>query len=526
MSVVDCILNDALLKAMSVIRSSITVGGLTLISRIFGYIRDAFIAFALGAGALNDAFIIAFRIPNLFRTIFGEGAFSAAFVPIYSALSTKSATNAKKFAQVVQAWLLIALILFSAIMMFFMPELVRIMAPGYIDDPKTFGIAVELGRITFPYIIFMSLLAFYGGMLNSLGKYAAFASAPIVLNIIMIFSVAFINLTETKAHALSFGVLAAGIVELLWILYFAKKNNLLVNLYTMPTLSEDVKNLFKRMGPGIFSSGIAQINVFITTILASYVIGGISYLYYADRIYQLPLALIGTAMGTVLLPTLAKDYEKGNTAIAIKNQNSAIEFCMLFTIPAMLAIIILSNDIIKLLFEHGEFTSEATTETAKALVVFAYGLPAYVLLKVFTSSFFAVGDTKTPMKVSAFSLVVNVVISLAFLSHFKHVAIAIGSVVSSWLMLIILVKISIDSKRFKFLDKNIIKILKFFISGLLMMLSIYGLETLTQEVNILVSMSLEITIGGLLYLAFCYFFGVITKDQIMKFLKLNKGIQD
>ncbi len=505
---------------MTIIKNSITVGGLTLISRIFGYIRDAFIAFVLGAGALNDAFIIAFRIPNLFRTIFGEGAFSAAFVPIYSALSSKSGTEAKKFAQQVQAWLLIALIIFSAIMMYFMPELVMIMAPGYIDDQSIFTTAVALGRITFPYIIFMSFLAFYGGMLNSLGKYAAFASAPILLNIVMIFSVAFVSITETKAHALSYGVLIAGIVELLWVLYFAKKNKILVNFTFSLKMSDEVKTLLKRIIPGIFGSGIAQINVFITTILASYVIGGISYLYYADRIYQLPLALIGTAMGTVLLPTLAKDYENGNSASAIKNKNTAIEFCMLFTIPAMLAIVILSEDIIKLLFEHGEFTHEATIQTSKALSVFAFGLPAYVLLKVFTSSFFAAGDTKTPVIISTLSLLVNILISLLLLSQFKHVAIAIGSVVSSWLMLIILIKLSINKKRYKLSENSLTRILKFFISGLLMTLAIYGIESLTNNINIFVSMALEIIVGGILYLAFCYFFGVISRKQITQFLKI------
>lgn len=502
-----------------IIKNSITVGGLTLVSRVFGYIRDAFIAFVLGAGALNDAFIIAFRIPNLFRTLFGEGAFSAAFVPIYSALSSKSSKDAKKFAQHVQVWLLLALIVFSIIMMIFMPQVVAVTAPGYVDNSQIFDLAVTLGRITFPYIIFMSLLAFYGGMLNSIGKYAVFASAPILLNFVMIISVAFVNLAETKAHALAYGVVVAGIVELLWVLYFANKNKLLVIKFAIPEVSPDIKKLFERMGPGIMGSGVAQINVFITTILASYVVGGISYLYYADRIYQLPLALIGTAMGTVLLPMLAKDYEKGDSAGAIKNKNTAIEFCLLFTIPAMLAIFILAKDIIELLFEHGEFTSEATMQTTKALVVFAFGLPAYVLIKVFTSSFFAAGDTKTPVKIAMQSLGINIIISIVLLSQFQHVSIAIGSVASSWYTVVRLVQLSIRDKRYKFNEITNLKVMKCIISGLLMMLVIYGSQAITREMHILIAMVLDVAVGGASYLLFCYLFRVINKSQIQRLIK-------
>ncbi len=506
---------------MALIKHSMTVGGLTLVSRIFGYIRDAFIAFALGAGALNDAFIIAFRIPNLFRTLFGEGAFSAAFVPLYSAKSNSSPTEAKKFAAQVQIWLLIILSIFCALMMYFMPTIVLITAPGYSDNKEIFDLAVSLGRITFPYIMFMSFLAFYGGMLNSIGKYAAFASAPILLNVVMIISVAFVNMTETKAHALSWGVFFAGIAELLWILYFAKKHKLLVTKFQKPKLTPEIKTLFKRVGPGILGSGVAQINVFITTILASYIVGGISYLYYADRIYQLPLALIGTAMGTVLLPILAKDFEKGDSKSLIKNQNSAIDFCMLFTIPSMFGILILANDIVELLFQHGEFTSDATIQTTKALVAFSFGLPAYVLIKIFTSSFFAAGDTKTPVVIAAQSLGINIIISIALLSTFQHVSIAIGSVVSAWYTVIRLIQISVKAKRFSLIDRTILNSMKYIISGLLMILAIYGVEFITKEANIIIAMLLDITIGGGAYLLCCYLFGVIDKDRIMNNLKFK-----
>jgi len=495
---------------MSLIKHSLNVGVLTFVSRMFGYIRDAFVAFALGAGPINDAFIIALRLPNLFRSLFAEGAFTSSFVPLYSAMADKSKTNANKFSNLVRTWLVLLLVVFTIFMMTFMSEVVAIIAPGYIDNEQIFDLMVTLSRISFPYIVFMSFVAFYGGMLNSYGKYYAFAASPIIMNLVIISSVLFMDMGETPAHALSFGVVASGIFQLLWMIYFAKKTNLLNFKFVYPAATPELKLMFKRLLPAMMGSGTAQINVFVTSILASYVVGGISYIYYADRIYQLPLAIIGTAVGTVLLPILAREYQAKNPQQAIKTKNDAIEFCALFTIPAAIGLIVLAEDIVCLLFERGEFSNMATVETAKALTVFAFGLPSFVLYKIISSSFFAAGDTKTPVKIAMLSLLINILISISLLSTFKHVAIAIGAVTASWISFFILLKITLDNKRYQFNEKTNLKVLKFIASGLMMMV----LEFFTLGIPVYISIPLEIGIGAAAYLYFCYMFKAISKQDI------------
>lgn len=503
---------------MSLHKNVITVGGLTFISRIFGYVRDVFFAAILGASVLNDAFIIAFRLPNLFRTIFGEGAFNASFVPLFSHVQNKyGKEKAMKFAQSVQTLLILSLITLCAMMMFFMPEFMALTAPGYTEDKETFDLIVLLGRITFPYIIFASLMAFYGGILNSSGKFYAFASAPILLNIVFIIFVPFSNLFPSAAHAMSYAAIIGGIVELLWMMYFASKINFVVKL-AKPEITDEVKKLIYRMGPGLLGSGVAQINIWISTIIASFIIGGNSFLYYADRIYQLPLAIIGTAMGTVLLPVLSKNFSSGNIKEAIATQNKAIDFCMLLTIPATLGIAFLSYDLIHVLFEHGNFTNEATVKTANALFVFSFGLPAYVLIKVFSSSFFALGDTKTPVKIAFLSLIMNVCISLALLPYYQHVAVAFGSVVAAWFNCLALWAISHHRKNYKMERVLVVKILKITISSLLMVIALFLSYDLLINGNAFVRLLILVCVGLASFAGSAYMFKLVTKEQIKKLI--------
>jgi putative peptidoglycan lipid II flippase len=511
-----------LMDYMGLIKNSATVGGLTLVSRVFGYIRDMAVAFLLGAGPINDAFIIAFRIPNLFRSLFAEGAFTTAFIPLYSSLSAKSKKEADAFAKQAKSWLALILIVFTGIMLFFMPAIVALIAPGYIDDAEIFDLTVTLARLCFPYVIFLSFVAFYGGILNSHGRYFVFAASPILLNITLIVAVFFAEYTKTPAHALSVGVFIAGVLQLAWVMFFAMRCNLVVGKLEIPKLSKDIRKLLSRMAPSIMGSGVIQLNVFINSILASYVVGGVSYIYYADRIYQLPLAIIGTAVSTVLLPVLAKEYQKKNMSEVIRNKNSAIEFCSLFTIPATLGIMVLSYDIIEVLFEHGAFTAVATLETAKALTIFALGLPAYVFYKVLSSSFFAKGDTRTPVKIGVVNLLVGVIISLVFLPIYKHVAIAMGSAIASWFCLIILVKMALKEKIYKFNDETNKNILKMFASSLMMVVVVMLLEGITSNISRYISMTLELVFAAISYGLFCYLFGVIKKEHIAFILPKKK----
>lgn len=504
---------------MSILRNVFTVSGLTLISRVFGYVRDIFMAIFLGAGTLNDAFIIAFRLPNLFRTIFGEGALSSAFVPIFASKVAKDKQAANEFAGKVTSILTLLLIIFCIVMMIFMPEVISVTAPGYHNYPEIFELAVLLGRITFPYIFLISLVALYGGMLNSINKFYAFAAAPIFLNIAMIIALLLQKHFATPAHALSWGVIGGGVLELLWMIYFLKKSGLTFS-FGMPAVDDDIKKLLKRMLPSIYGSGIAQINIWVSTIIASYVIGGISYLYFADRIYQLPLALIGTAMGFVLLPALSKAFSEGNSADAIKIQNEAVGFCLYLSIPAMFAIMIMAQDIIHVLFERGNFTANATFQTANALTVFSFGLPAYVLIKVFSSTFFSNGDTKTPVKVATISLIINVIISILLLPVIQHVAIAVGSVVSAWFTIIVFLR-TLHKRHWYRVNHDLFfsKVLRLIIASLMMVLVIFGIQTLGYYLGEIFALIFEVIIGVLGYFYFTVMFKVISVERLKKVLR-------
>lgn len=500
---------------MKIARLAFTVGFFTLISRIFGYIRDVAIAFFLGASALNDIFIIALRLPNMFRTIFGEGAFSAAFIPIFSSkLKKDGAVAAKEFAQKTQILLIIALIIFTIIMTIFMAPIMSFMAPGYTHDPEMMSLAVTLGRISFPYIIFVSLMAFYGGITNAMGNFKIFASAPIIMNIVLVLFVCLGNTQLDKVYWLTYGLVVSGILEMLWVLYFARK--MLGNIKLIkPIMDPQLKPLFKRIVPGIFGSGIAQINILVSTMIASFVASGVSYLYYADRIYQLPLAIIGTALGTVMLPMLSK-----RTAIEDRSkfkvlQNNAILFSLYLTIPATILILLFATPIIGLLFEYGEFSKESTTNVAFALQIFALGLPMYSLTKICTSAFFAIGDTKTPVKISALSIVANIIISFTFLPLLSYASVALGSVVASYVTVLLLCRKLILMNMFVTYKQALVKSLKLCgVAGSLGFIALIILMASNIE-SYLYTLLLFGPIYCVLYLGICHF------SKIYKIKKLS-----
>lgn len=482
---------------MSLIKNTFNVGFWTLISRFLGYVRDAFVAFFLGAGAINDAFIIAFRLPNLFRTIFGEGAFSAAFVPLFSKVLHKDGhAAAQRFAAEVQLLLFFTLVLFSIVMIIFMPEVMLLTAYGYANTPEVLELATALGRITFPYIIFVSFMAFYGGILNSAGKFFAFASAPIILNIVQIIAISLVPQGEAAGYALSYGALVAGVLEMLWVMVFAYRAGFRFGMI-VPSADSQARVLLRKMGPGIIGSSIAQINVWVGTIIATFVPAGVSYLYYADRVYHLPLALIGTAMGTVLLASLSKHIAGGDRQAAIKMQNQAIEFCMLLTLPAAFGLALLSEGIVDFLFGRGEFNSTAVKETANALFVFSIGLPAFVLTKIFINSFFAEGDTKTPVKVAFLALLVNLGLSWFLLPQLRHISIAVGAVVSAWLSVVMLVAVLLKRKQMKLYRTTVFHMFKMLLACSCMSIIVFMMQILALSAIPL--LFLQIFIGAIIY---------------------------
>jgi len=419
---------------MALLKSIATVGGYTMMSRVLGFVRDILVAAILGAGPVADAFFIAFKIPNLFRRLFAEGAFNAAFVPLFAGkLEADGRETAQSFtnrAFSVLFWVLLVLLI---VMELGMPWIMRGFAPGFLDDPAKFDMAVHFTRITFPYLLFISLVSLMGGVLNSLGKFAAAAATPILLNLCLIAAilVAAPHL-PSPGHALSWGVFAAGIVQFIWLAWNCRANGMLPKL-GLPNWGEDIKVLVKRIIPGAIGAGIYQVNLVVDMVIASLLpTGSISYLFFADRVTQLPLGVVGVAVGTALLPLLSRQLRAGDEAAAMASQNRALEFTLLLTVPAAVAFAVIPEPIISVLFERNEFTGAAASATAAALMVYAFGLPAYVLNKGLTPGFFARGDTKTPMIIAAVCMIVNIVFNLLLMGPFLHVGLAMATVISAW----------------------------------------------------------------------------------------------
>lgn len=437
---------------MAIIRSITTVGSVTLISRVFGFIRDMVIAATLGAGGIADVFFVAFKLPNLFRRLFAEGAFNLAFVPIFAAkLEHGGKEQARIFAAEALSALVLVVMMVIAIFEIAMPWAITIFAPGFLDEPERFAMTVDLARVTFPYLLFISLVSLLSGVLNSVGRFWAAAATPIILNITLIVAVLVgAPYFSTPAHALSWGVFFAGVLQLAWLVWVARRVGWALS-FTRPTFSAEVKLLLKRIAPVAVGAGIYQINLLVDTVIASLLpAGAISYLFYADRLHQLPVGVVGVAVGTALLPLLSRQISAGQNEAALESQNRALEFALLLTLPAAVALVIMPETILQVLFERGAFTHEATQKTASALAVFSLGLPAYIFIKALAPGFFSRGDTATPIKIGALCLVVNLVLNLLLMKPFQHVGIAAATVSASWVNAGLLAWVLIRRGHFSF----------------------------------------------------------------------------
>jgi len=418
---------------MNLIASTSTFGFFTLISRILGYVRDILIAIFLGTSLFADAFFVAFRLPNTFRRLFAEGTFNAAFIPSYAGQLAKNKVEADNFAKNVFNLLFIILLFLVLLAEIFMPQLIFLIAPGFYKDPDKLKLAVDLSRITFPFLFFICLASFFGAILNSYNKFAAAAAAPIILNIILIGSLFFskwINISDVLI--LSYAVSFAGFLQLIVLFFFVRKNFKPI-LSVKIKMDEQIKLFFRKLLPSIFSSGVTQINILVGTIIASFQAGAVSYLYYADRVYQMNLAVAGIAVGTVMLPELSKHVKNNNSEQIANLQNRALELCLFLSIPAAVALVLASEEIITSLFGYGSFDNESVTNTAIALTFFAIGVPAFSILKIFSNYFFARDDTKTPFYLSVVSVILNVLISVSFFKEFGFVIIPIATSISSWI---------------------------------------------------------------------------------------------
>ncbi|MBI1207654.1 MAG: murein biosynthesis integral membrane protein MurJ [Azospirillum sp.] len=420
---------------MSFARAIATVGGLTLISRVFGFARDILTAAILGAGPGADAFFVALKLPNFFRRLFAEGAFSVSFVPLFAArLEDSGRVAAQTFAAEALAAMLAVMLPFTVLMIVAMPWLMVVLAPGFADQPEKFALAIDLARCAFPYLALISVTALLGGVLNAMGRFAAFAAAPIAFNVTLIASLGLAAVTGWRpTYALAHGVAAAGVTQLLWLYWACRRAGVRLPL-VRPRLTPTVVRLLRLMGPGAIGTGIMQVNLFVNIVLASLLpTGAVSYLYYADRLYQLPLGVIGIAIGTTLLPLLSRHAAAGNQGAVRHYVGRALEFSLVLGVPAAVALAVASAPIISVLFQRGAFGTVETAATAAALAGYAAGIPAYLIAKVLSTIHYAHQDTATPVKLAGVAAIANAALALALMPWLGHVGIAAATALAAWL---------------------------------------------------------------------------------------------
>lgn len=500
---------------MSLLKKLATVGGATLGSRVFGFVREMLMAAAVGTGPVADAFNTAFRFPNTFRRLFAEGAFNSAFVPLFAKeIEAGGMEGARRFSEEVFGVLFTVLMALTIAMELSMPFLVRtIIAPGFTDDPEKFGFTVRLATIMFPYLACMSLAAMMGGMLNALHRYFAAAIAPVFLNFILIGVLVFAwyrgDDPLVVGENLSWGVMAAGVVQLA-IVWIAVRHAGMRIGFRRPRLTPNVKRLLVLALPAAITGGITQINLLINTAIASADNGAVSSLVYADRIYQLPLGAIGIAVATVLLPELSRALRGGAATEAANLQNRSVEFALFLTLPAAAALLVMSEPIVRLLFERGKFMPDATVTVGAILALYGLGLPAFVLIKAFIPGFFAREDTRTPMIFAAISVAVNVTLAITLFPRLSALGIATAEIVAGWVNAALLFFTLVRRGHWGS-DRALLKRIPRLVlaSGLMALALHYAIAYLGPQLSSAAPLMVKaLTVGALIFCAMILYFGL------------------
>ena len=508
---------------MNLLSSASIFSFFTLISRISGYVRDILIAVFLGTSIFADAFFVAFRLPNTFRRLFAEGTFNAAFIPSYTSIKLSNKDKGKNFADEVLSILLLVLIILVTLAEIFTPFLVYLIAPGFLENSNKFGLAVEFTRITFPFLLFVSLSSFFSGILNSNNKFAAASAIPIVLNLILIIAILISYLQDINiAKSLSYGVTLAGIIQLVFLIYITSKYYK-PNVKIKFKISNKLKIFFKKLLPSIFSSGVTQINILVGTIIASFQSGAVSYLYYADRVYQINLAIAGIAVGTVSLPVLSKAFNQKNYTEVSNIQNKSLELSLLLSIPASFGLILASTEIVNGLFGYGSFSIKDVQMTSEALIFFGYGIVAFALIKILANFFFARDNTKIPFYISTFIVFLNVAISLSFFKSIGFIIVPIATSISTWVGVIIYLVLLLK-KNYLILQSNLLyNTFKIFVSSIIMSLVLK--LALGRYSNFLeysynfksIYLLIIVCFAAIVYLLSCYLLGLLK----IKYYKAN-----
>ena len=508
---------------MKIIRSIFNISLFTTISRIFGFLRDIAIAYKLGTGPAADIFFIALKLPNFFRRIFAEGAFNQAFIPIFSGIIiSENERKAFNFANQVFFYLLIFLIILVIIFELFMPFIISVFAPGFLVNPEKFSQVVFLARITFPYIILISIVSLINGVLNNYRIFVIGTIMPVIYNICLILSLfTLANLINNNILALSYGLILSGIIQLSLIYYYARyKGYKLVPKYRKNNKSKKYQEFWKILVPAIFASSIIQLNSWVDVIIASTIPNAVSYIYYSERLIQLPLAIIGIAISTALLPSLTKMIQKHQQYHNLFNQ--IIILAMFFTIPAMVGLIILNKEIIITLFARGVFDFSSINATSKMLQIYAFAIPAFILNKILLTNFYARKDSKTPVKLSIISLFINLILNLILIRYFSFLGIAIATVIASWLNVYLLYE---NLKKYNFVNiskSSKIKLLKIILSNIILAIILfYSIVYINDFLDIkflwqFTILAIIIILSFMIYLGLNNMFGIYKISEIKK----------
>ena len=425
-------------------KSLVSVGGFTLLSRLAGFLRDIMLSAVLGAGLVADAFVIAFRLPNHFRAIFGEGAFNAAYVPCYSqVIETEGPEEARFFASQIFTLLLYSQLALLVLAWTFTPLFIDLLAPGFRADPEKFSLAVTMTRITFPYLLFITLVTLQSGTLNAHGYFAAAAFAPVLLNLAMIAFLGLAFLFPNAGIAASCGITVSGLLQFGLTAFAASRAGILEGL-ARPRWSPNVKHFFVTLAPAVIGSAGVQVALFADTIIGSLLpTGGPSSIYYAERIYQLPIGVIGIAAGTVLLPEMSRRFAAGNPGAAFHAQNRAMALSLALSAPFFIAFIMIPESIMRGVFLRGAFTETAAMASAAVLTAYGFGLIAIILIRSAIASFQAQGDTRTPMMISLTSVAINVLLKIALFTPMGAAGLATATAVGAWINFLLLFIIAV-----------------------------------------------------------------------------------
>ena len=414
-----------------------TVGGYTLLSRLTGFARDIMLAAILGAGPVADAFFVALRLPNHFRAIFAEGAFNAAFVPAYAHVHGQGEAGARLFASRIFTLLFSVQVILLAVAWLFMPQVIAILAPGFSQDPERGQLAIDLTRITFPYLLLVTLVTLYGGMLNVMQRFASAAAAPIFLNLSMMATLALAAFFPGAGYAAAWGVFIAGILEFLLLAGDAWRSGILPS-FAWPRLDEDVRAFFRALGPATIGSMGTQVALFADTIIATFLpAGALSALYYADRLNQLPIGVIGIAIGTVLLPEMSRRLTAGDFDGAAVSQRRAFDFTLLLSVPFVAAFLAVPDVIMRAMFARGAFTKGDAAAAGATLAAYAVGLVPFVLIRSAVATFYARKDTATPVKAALTGVAVNVALKVALVGSLAQIGLALATAVGAWINLLL-----------------------------------------------------------------------------------------